>query len=194
MTHEISLEEVDRSVRALAAGEAIIIPTDTVYGLAADPRSEAAMAQLFALKQRPEGVPVAVLVAAIEQARELIEWSDEIEDLTRRHWPGALTIVGTVRDHNLCAGTGDTLGVRLPDHGFMQACSSRFGPIAATSANRHGQPTITNPADLTKAFGSDVSVVIDGGVLDGAASTVVDVTARRPKILRQGVVLVESAD
>lgn len=194
MTNDTSLEEVDRSVQALAAGEAIIVPTDTVYGLAADPRSEAAMAQLFALKQRPEGVPVAVLVATIEQARELIQWSDEIEDLTRRHWPGALTIVGTVRDHSLCAGTGDTLGVRLPDHGFMQACSSRFGPIAATSANRHGQPTITNPADLTESFGSDVSVVIDGGVLDGAASTVVDVTDSRPKILRQGVVLVESAD
>ncbi len=194
MTNDISPNDIDRAVEALAAGNAIIIPTDTVYGLAADPRSETAMAQLFRLKQRPGGTPVAVLVASIEQARELIEWSADIDELAQQHWPGALTIVGTLRDGGLVAGTGETLGVRLPDHGFVQACASRFGPIAATSANRHGEPTITNPADLAAAFGSDVSVVIDGGLLDGVASTVVAVTDDEQEILRQGVVLLESAD
>lgn len=187
-------EDVERTVAALADGHAVVIPTDTVYGLAADPRSTTALEQLFALKQRPEGVPVAVLVGDVADAKDLIEWSPEIEELAQVHWPGALTIVGRMRGAGIHAGTAETLGVRLPDHRFVQACAERFGPIAATSANRHGEPTITDPAELGVAFGDDVDVIIDGGILDGTASTVVDVTTIRPTILRQGVVLLESAD
>lgn len=189
-----SEEDVERTVAALADGQAVIIPTDTVYGLAADPRSPDAMDRLFHLKERPEGVPVAVLVGAIDDAKALIEWSAEIDELTSTHWPGALTIIGRLRTHDLEAGTQDTLGVRLPDHAFVRACAQRFGPIATTSANRHGEPTITNPIDLDAAFGGDVEVVIDGGVLDGVASTVIDVTTKVPEILRQGVVQIVSAD
>ena len=191
---EFSDADVARAVDALADGQAVILPTDTVYGLAADPRSADAMARLFELKERPEGVPAAVLVGSIEDAKTLIEWSPEIDQLVTAHWPGALTIVGTTRDTTVAAGTTDTLGVRLPDHAFVQACARRFGPIAATSANRHGEPTITNPAELDAAFGGDVEVVIDGGILGGLASTVVDMTTDTHKILRQGVVLLEPAD
>lgn len=192
---EFSERDVDRAVQALAQGQPVIVPTDTVYGLAADPRSPEAMARLFELKARPEGVPVAVLVGTIEDAKELIKWTPEMDRLAHAHWPGALTIVGNVGATRLVAGTGETLGVRLPDHPFMQACAQRFGPIAATSANRHGEPTITNLADLDATFGADVGVVIDGGVLDGVASTVVSATeANTLNILRQGVVLLEPAD
>ena len=187
--------DVERTVEALTDGHPVIMPTDTVYGLAADPRSPRAMARLFELKDRPEGVPVAVLVGSVEQAKTLIEWSPEIDRLTAAHWPGALTIVGKMVDMSVSAGTGDTLGVRLPDHAFVQACAQRFGPIAATSANPHGEPTITNPADIDAAFGGEVEVTIHGGVLDGLASTVVDATASDgPQILRQGIVLLEPTD
>ena len=186
--------DVDRAVSALADGQAIIIPTDTVYGLAADPRSPTAMAQLFKLKQRPQGVPVAVLVGSVEDAKTLIEWSPEIDRLATAHWPGALTIVGRLCDHDVSAGTAGTLGVRLPDNSFVQACAERFGPIAATSANRHGEPTITEPLEIEAVFGDEVDVVIDAGVLDGVASTVVDVTQDVPKTLRQGIVLPVFAD
>ena len=187
--------DVERTVEALTDGHPVIMPTDTVYGLAADPRSPRAMARLFELKDRPEGVPVAVLVGSVEQAKTLIEWSPEIDRLTAAHWPGALTIVGKMVDMSVSAGTGDTLGVRLPDHAFVQACAQRFGPIAATSANPHGEPTITNPADIDAVFGGEVEVTIHGGVLDGLASTVVDATASDgPQILRQGIVLLEPTD
>lgn len=187
--------DVERTVEALTDGHPVIMPTDTVYGLAADPRSPRAMARLFELKDRPEGVPVAVLVGSVEQAKTLIEWSPEIDRLAQTHWPGALTIIGTLAARGLIAGTEETLGVRLPDHAFVQACAQRFGPIAATSANPHGEPTITNPADIDAVFGGEVEVAIDGGVLGGLASTVVDATVPGThQILRQGVVLLEPTD
>lgn len=180
--------DVDHVVRALRSGEVVVIPTDTVYGLAADPTSESAMKRLFELKERPEGVPVAVLVASVTQAEELIALTPAVRNLVDVHWPGALTVVGHSVGAELHLGSVDTVGVRLPDHGLIRACAEAFGPIAATSANRHGMPTITDPTELVEAFGDDVGVIIDGGVLDGTASTVVDATVEPIEVLRQGVV------
>ena len=178
-------------VTALRDGQVVVIPTDTVYGLAADPTSPTAMARLFELKQRPDGVPVAVLVGSSEQARELVEATDVFEALATAHWPGALTMVANgLPDALDLVHLGDvaTIGVRLPDHDLIRACADAFGPIAATSANRHGEPTIVDPVELKTAFGSDVNLIIDGGVLDGTASTVADITTHPPTVLRQGVV------
>lgn len=180
--------DVARVVSALEAGQVVVMPTDTVYGLAADPRSASAMQRLFALKERPEGVPVAVLVGSVEQAERLIAVTPTVRALLDEHWPGALTVVGESAGDELHLGSVDTVGVRLPDHELIRACAERFGPIAATSANRHGKPTITNPDELADAFGGDVEVIIDGGVLDGTASTVVDATVDPIEVLRQGVV------
>ena len=148
------------------------------------------MQRLFELKQRPEGVPIAVLVASVEQARSLVERTNSFDRLTDLHWPGGLTLVaqGAVVDPPLHLGEVETVGVRLPDHELICAVAERFGPIAATSANRHGEPTITNPAELGSAFGADVALIVDGGVLDGTASTVVDTTTDPVVVLRQGVV------
>jgi L-threonylcarbamoyladenylate synthase len=185
-------DDVARVVDALERGEVVVIPTDTVYGLGADPRSPEAMQALFALKERPEGVPIAVLIDSIEQARELIVISDVVEELAATHWPGALTIVApAVEEHGLHIGSSTTVGVRLPDDDLVRAIAARFGPIAATSANRHGEPTITDPRDLAAAFGTSVQVIIDGGVLEGLASTVVDTTNDAVSVLRQGVVLLD---
>jgi|GEM_PF-6958004 len=74
-----------------------------------------------------------------------------------QHWPGALTVVGESAGDELHLGSVDTVGVRLPDHELIRACAERFGPIAATSANRHGKPTITNPDELASAFGGSTS-------------------------------------
>ena len=180
--------DVDRVVRALRNGEVVVIPTDTVYGLAADPTSESAMRRLFELKERPEGVPVAVLVASVGQAEQLITLTPAVRSLVDAHWPGALTVVGKSAGAELHLGSVDAVGVRLPDHGLIRACAEAFGPIAATSANRHGMPTITDPTELAEAFGQDVAVIIDGGVLGGTASTVVDATVEPIEVLRQGVV------
>lgn len=186
--------EVARVVDALRAGQPVIVPTDTVYGLAADPRQPDAVKALFDLKERPDGVPVAVLVATVEQAQRVIEWSSLVDRIAAAHWPGAVTIVGLLKDASLTLGSVGTAGVRLPDHDFLRACAQQFGPIACTSANRHGQPTITNPAELVEALGDEVEVIVDGGLLDGLASTVVDANTEPPQVLRQGAVEVVIGD
>ena len=190
-------EQVELIVGALSRGEVAAIPTDTVYGLAADPRSSSAMASLFELKKRPLGVPVAVLVASVDMAKSLVEPTEQFDELAGRHWPGALTIVSPeLVNLGLHVGSTEnadgvsTIGVRVPDHDLIQRCTEAFGPIAATSANVHGSPTITDPAELFKVFGDHVDVIIDGGMLEGLASTVVDVTGPEVVVLRQGVVQV----
>ena len=188
---------VNTIVNALERGEVVAIPTDTVYGLAADPTSPTAMRSLFELKERPEGVPVAVLVSSLDMARSIVEPNAPFEQLAAEHWPGALTIVAAARP-NLGLHIGataneagvSTVGVRVPDHDLIRRCANAFGPIAATSANRHGAPTITEPTALVDAFGDHVKVVVASGVLEGLASTVVDVSGRDVVILRQGVVQV----
>ena len=191
-------EHVPRIVAAIERGEVVIIPTDTVYGLAADPTSTTAMNRLFGLKQRPDGVPVAVLAASPNQARQLVVPSAAFDDLAERYWPGALTIVTpSVAEAGLQIGdtaNADgvlTVGVRVPDHDLIRQCAQRFGPIAATSANLHGSPTITDPTELADTFGESVDVIIDGGVLAGVASTVVDISNGQTTVLRQGVVRVD---
>ena len=189
---------VDAILTALRADEVVAIPTDTVYGLAANPQSRSAMKKLFELKERPEGVPVAVLAASLEQARSLVVPSETFEQLASLHWPGALTLVALADPQaGLYIGetTNDsglpTVGVRVPDHDLVQQCAESFGPIAVTSANVHGEPTIVNPEHVRTTFGDRVAVVVNGGLLDGLASTVVDVSQHEMIVLRAGVVQVD---
>ena len=176
-------------VEALRAEQVVIIPTDTVYGIAADPASERAMRKLFALKKRPEGVPVAVLVGSVGQASALVEVESTFSLLAKKYWPGGLTIVANKAPRALLhIGADESVGVRLPDHELVNACTRLFGPIAATSANRHGDPTMTDPEAVREEFGNEVPLIVDGGALDGLASTVVDITSGEPRVLRHGVV------
>lgn len=176
-----------RIIQSIREGEVVLLPTDTVYGLLADPRSPRAMKHLFELKQRPDGVPVAVLVASFDQAFAITERNARFGELADAHWPGALTLIAEVapeQDFHLNSGT--TIGVRFPDHDLIRSIASEFGPVAATSANLHGEPTITDPKDAKRVFGADVDVIVDGGVLGDVASTVVDTTVEPAAILRQG--------
>jgi tRNA threonylcarbamoyl adenosine modification protein (Sua5/YciO/YrdC/YwlC family) len=185
---------LDRAEGALDRGEVVVIPTDTVYGLAACAGSPGASATVFALKQRPTDVPLAVLVADEAQAVALLDdlpdWAAALMD---DFWPGPLTIVGRRRPGvtlDLGASAG-TVGVRCPDHEFVRALSDRVGPLATTSANLHGQPTPRTAAaviaQLAPTLGPE-SLVVDGGPCTGSASTVVDVTGAEPVVLRQGPV------
>lgn len=181
---------VDRLVEALEAGEPVVMPTDTVYGVAALPSVPGATEKLYALKDRRPDVPLAVLCAdvgmALGDAGPAV--TDDVFDLTR-HWPGPLTIVrrrfSGLADWDL-GGDPTTIGVRVPDHPLVQAVADRTGPIATTSANRHGRPTPATAAEAAASLTGPVAVVADGGRLEGVASTVVDVTTDPWRILRQG--------
>lgn len=183
---------VDELVAALLAGEPVVVPTDTVYGVAALPSVPGATERLYALKDRRPDVPLAVLCAGPEDLAALAApgtLDERATALVRRHWPGALTVV--VRRHADRAGWdlgGDpgTLGVRCPASPLVRAVAARTGPIATTSANRSGQPTPATATEAAASLTGPVAVVADGGRLDGTASTVVDLTAEPWRVLRPG--------
>ncbi|MFP5376975.1 MAG: L-threonylcarbamoyladenylate synthase [Acidimicrobiia bacterium] len=180
---------VAQAVRALAAGQVVAVPTDTVYGLAADPFSTGGADRLFLLKRRPREMELPVLVADEEQALSLATAvPDAARGLMARFWPGALTVV-LPRSPDLVADLGAddaTVGLRCPAHPVPLALCRAYGPIATTSANRHGEPTATTAAEVAAVFGDAVAVVLDGGPCTGAPSTVVDCTGAQPKLLRDG--------
>ena len=172
---------------ALRAGEPVGVPTDTVYGLAADAADADAVQQLFELKERPSDLSIAVLVADVAAAETLVEFTPQARRLAKHFWPGPLTVVAvrtSAAPRHL--GTGTTIGVRLPDDDTMRAVAAP-GPLAVTSANLHGGPTPSTAQGVADLFPT-LGLVIDGGPRPGASSTVVDMTGADPVVLREGPV------
>jgi L-threonylcarbamoyladenylate synthase len=166
----------ERVAEVLLAGGAVVVPTDTVYGLAALPGDRAAVERLFDLKGRPGQVPIAVLCAEAAQALGLAAGlTPGVRNVASRLWPGPLTVV-LARRPELDLHLGEpatTVGLRCPDHALIRAIAGRVGPIATTSANRHGAPTPDTALAAAGELAGPVDLVVDGGRLAGAASTVV---------------------
>lgn len=177
------------ALQALEAGRVVALPTDTVYGLGVDPFRPGASDRLFAIKRRPRTVDLPLLVAGADQVLTVATAVPPIAArLMGRYWPGPLTLV-VPRRPDLAADLGDdeaTVGVRCPDHEVPLALCRRRGPLATTSANLHGQPTLTTAAEVEAALGEALAVVLDGGPCAGEPSTVVDCTGEAPKCLREG--------
>ena len=185
MTNVVLVDDraaLDAAEAALRAGGAVVLPTDTVYGLAALPPF---VDTLYALKGRPDEVPIAVLVASVEQARTLVTLSPVADRIASSLWPGPLTVVLPRRDDHT------TLGVRCPDHPFVRSLAGRVGPISVTSANRHGEPTPPTAVAAAASLMGSVPVLIDGGPCTGVASTVVEVCDDTLTILREGPISAE---
>ena len=180
---------VDAPVEALLAGEVVLLPTDTVYGLAALPGDEAAMDELFATKGRSTATPIAVLCTDVRQAASLVAVEHEavLRSVGDRWWPGPLTLVFPRRAGvELHLGEpAETVGLRVPDHPIVRAVAERVGPIAVTSANRHGEPTVVSAEEAILAL-PGVRVIVDEGPLEGRASTVIDATTSPWHVLREG--------
>lgn len=179
---------ITAAAEALAEGDIVGLPTDTVYGLAADPWHSGAADRLFLIKGRPRSMELPVLVSGIEQALALTTAvTGPARKMMAELWPGPLTIV-LPRAAEVDADLGDedaTIGVRCPAHPVALALCREFGPYAATSANRHGSPPATTAADLASDL-PGVGLVLDGGVCRAEPSTVVDATGEVVKLLRAG--------
>ncbi|MEA1902198.1 MAG: L-threonylcarbamoyladenylate synthase [Actinomycetota bacterium] len=180
---------VEAAVEAIRAGEVVGLPTDTVYGIGADPLNESAVAKLFELKGRPENKPVGLLVATVEQAKLAGEIHGDAEALVADNWPGALTLV-VIPKIIIASWVGDsqrrTVGIRVPDHPIARELLAAAGPLAVTSANRSGGPEALDHVAAREAFGDDVAVYLEGSSPGGVASTVVDATTDEFTVLRQG--------
>ncbi|MGA3353507.1 MAG: L-threonylcarbamoyladenylate synthase [Acidimicrobiales bacterium] len=183
----MSSPELDGAAEALAAGRVVAIPTDTVYGLAVDPRLPGAVERVFALKQRPDQFALPVLIAAPAEMAQLAEVSAAAERLAFFYWPGALTLVLARRGDVAFDLGGDarTIGLRCPAHLLARELLQRAGPLAVTSANRHGQAPLHTADEVLGHFGASV-VVLDGGRCDGRPSTVVSLSGGEPRCLREG--------
>lgn len=192
----VGSEQAAEVARALCAGAIVAIPTDTVYGLAALPTDAAAVARLVELKGREAGQPIAMLFDSIEAVAPYLD-DPAVLERVRRFWPGALTAVVRAK-----AGSGlvppvvaevGTVGVRQPDDELLlrvlRACG---GVLAATSANRHGEPPATSAEEVVEAFGEALTVLDGGPRSGGQPSTVVDLTVEPPRVLREGVVSAEA--
>jgi len=179
------------AAKALSAGGLVVIPTDTVYGLAASLQHRQAIRAIFHAKNRPPDTPIPVLVASIAEAEGLVPGELEAhEALLRRFWPGALTVIvgsSPVIPNEVTAGRG-TVGLRQPDSPVAVAIlRAAGGALAVTSVNLSGDPPACEAAQLPDALLRYVALVIDAGHCPGrAASTVLDLSVAPPRVLREG--------
>jgi L-threonylcarbamoyladenylate synthase len=182
---------IEEAVAALKRGEIVGVPTDTLYGLAADPFRQDALETIFTLKGRPGVKPLAILVASIEQGMTLASFSDRALDLAERHWPGALTLVLPRLDTApewLGHPERRTVGLRCPRHPVALDLLEAAGPLAVTSANVTGQAAAVDDSEARALFGDSVAVYLEGEAPAGQASTIIDLTEPSPLVLREGPV------
>lgn len=181
---------------ALAAGQLVVLPTDSVYGVAADPSLPGAVARLFEAKGRPRTLAIPVLVASLAQAARLVALDDRARRAIGAHWPGALTLV-LPRKNGVAWDLGDrpgTLAVRMPDHPVALELLTQAGPLAVTSANPTGEPTPETADGVRDLLGDAVSVYLDAGPSPGGTpSTVLDLSGPEPVVLRAGALPAEDA-
>jgi L-threonylcarbamoyladenylate synthase len=179
---------IDEAVAAIRAGKPVVLPTDTVYGLCADPENETAARKVAHLKGRAAQQPIALLVRDVDGLLERVPELDE--RVLRALLPGPYTLVlpNPSRRYPLLGGD-DTIGVRVPD---LPAAGSgvldEVGAVLATSANLHGGPDPRRLDDVPEEIRQACGALVDGGELPGTPSTVLDLTGPEPKVLREGVV------
>lgn len=184
---------VEAAISAVRAGELVVIPTDTVYGLACTPYREEPVRALSELKGRSPEQPIALVAASLDWVLECVpELRGRAGVAARALLPGALTLVvpnPARRFPWLTGARPDTIGVRVPAvRGVAYELLARLGVVAATSANRHGDPDPRRVDDVPAEMGAGVAVVVDGGELPGLPSTVLDLTGLEPAVLREGAV------
>ncbi len=187
---------VARAAELLRSGEVVALPTETVYGLAANAWDAEAVARIFKIKGRPSINPLIVHVADGQGAMDCAAvWPEMATRLAAQFWPGPLTLVVPrgPRIPDLVTGGGSTVGIRWPFHPFMQAVIRACGfPLAAPSANLSNQLSPSSAAHVAAGLGERIPLIVDGGDCNvGIESTVVDVTGPVPRILRPGMIRLE---
>jgi L-threonylcarbamoyladenylate synthase len=176
----------------LRAGGVIVVPTDTVYGLAALPDNADAVRRIYLAKDRPDRMQLPVLAATVDQVRQLgVEFPHVAAILSSRWWPGPLTMAFGFSDTTArprWLDDREEVAVRIPDNEFLLALMRTTSALVVTSANRHGAITPPSAEQAGSLLAPHVSLVIDGGPLDSIPSTLVNVRARPPVIEREGAI------
>ncbi|HXW06284.1 MAG TPA: L-threonylcarbamoyladenylate synthase [Vicinamibacterales bacterium] len=185
-------DRIDRAAGVLRAGGVVLFPTDTLYGIAVDPRQEDAVRRLFEVKGRVEAAAIPLVAATVEQADAAGVLGPREQTLARAFWPGPLTVVVPARPGlapAVLAG-GRTVAVRVPAHRVARALAASLGfCVTATSANRSGQPPVAHPAELDADLCARADLILDAGATPGIApSTIVELTQAGPRLVRPGAI------
>ena len=190
---------VAAAAERLRSGEVVALPTETVYGLAANALDPDAVKRIYDTKQRPARNPIIVHVDGVSMARRCVaEWPESAQRLADAFWPGPITLVLPKSElvPDIVTAGGDTVGVRWPGHPIMRETIKACGfPLAAPSANPSNELSPTNAGHVSRSLGGRLSLIIDGGQSQiGIESTVVDLTSRPVRILRPGLIHEESIE
>jgi tRNA threonylcarbamoyl adenosine modification protein (Sua5/YciO/YrdC/YwlC family) len=191
LTHDRAAA-LEAAAEHLGEGGLAVFPTDTIYGVGCDAFNRLATERIFEVKRRPRKMPLPVLVSRPRQAWALCaEVPNAAAELAAAFWPGGLTLILPAAD-GLSLDLGETSGriaVRMPDNEDLIELIASVGPLAATSANVSGSPTPLTIAEIRAQLGDGVDIYLDGGPSTAdVASSIVDVTRRRPKVVREGAV------
>jgi L-threonylcarbamoyladenylate synthase len=182
---------IQRALELLRVGECIAFPTDTVYGLGADPFNISSIIKLFEVKGRDFNKPIAILVGDVAQIKLVAASFTELASkLVEKFWPGGLTVT-VPKSPNIpdLLSPNQTIGIRMPDHPIALRLLKEFGPLATTSANITGKQNPLNAVDVHLQLNNRIPLILDGGACPGGVpSTVVDCTQEKPIILRYGAI------
>ena len=199
-TLPFSEDTIAEAARLVLAGEPVAVPTETVYGLAADATNARAVARIYEAKGRPSFNPLIVHVKNIDEARRIAELGPRVGALAEAHWPGPLTIVAPLRDDSaiapLVTAGLPTIGIRVPAHRAIQALLRAVGrPLAAPSANASGTISSTRADHVLRSLGGGIKLIVDDGPSPGGIeSTIVAEASGQLRLLRRGPIEVREAD
>ncbi len=181
---------IKQAVEALSGGGVIALPTDTVYGLAADIACPEALEALYEIKARPKEKALILFVEGLAQAREWVQVDARLERLAEAFWPGPLTLVlpGSSRVPGLVRADDGSVALRIPDHAVPRQLGAALGrPLVTTSANRSGTPSLTDAGAVHRTLGDELAMVLDSGPAPGGqASTVASLLGKDVSVLRAG--------
>lgn len=191
--HVSEKSALDQALALLRQGEVIALPTDTVYGVACDCLNPDAIEQLYEVKSRPPQKAIPLLLSSEQQLIDVTrDVPDVVWEITSQHWPGALTLVLPAAPHlpEILTAGQDSVAVRLADHRVVRVLAAGLGrPLAVSSANLSGMPNCQSAESVLSQIGSRLPLILDGGNTPGEqASTILDLTASPPRILRDGPV------
>ena len=193
-------DAIDLAAKMILAGDPVAVPTETVYGLAADATNATAVARIYEAKGRPDFNPLIVHVFDLKSAERIGEFSERARELAETYWPGPLTLVVPFRTSAKVAAIAraglSTIGLRVPAHPAMQALLKAVKrPLAAPSANASGEISPTRASHVLKSLGGRIPLIIDGGATErGIESTIVAATGGRLRLLRPGPLEIDALE
>jgi len=194
---DLKEKELDEVVGVLKSGELVIIPTDTLYGVAADPFNEASIKKVFVAKNRPFDMPLSIAVSNEKMMESVAVLNDNARKLIRKFMPGPLTIMLTKKPSipDMLTSGSNQVGIRIPDHAFTLRLIDKFGPITATSANLHSHPDPVEASVALKDLKGHAQICVDCGKTKlQVPSTIVDVSDGAVEIIRKGAISQEQVE